>query len=65
MIGWVSTCVQSPSLRADMEEGDGGETVFPNAWPPEQSDEEHVDIKQVILIVNFRFDYQLRGDKST
>lgn len=48
-----------------MEEGDGGETVFPNAWPPEQSDEEHVDIKQVILIVNFQFDYQLRGDKST
>ena len=36
-----------PSLRVDMEEGDGGETVFPKAWPPEQSEEEHVNIKQV------------------
>lgn len=31
-----------------MEPGEGGETVFPNAWPPEQSEEEHVDIKQAI-----------------
>jgi hypothetical protein len=43
----------------DMEEGDGGETVFPNAWPPEQSDEEHVDIKQAIE------DLRASGDAAT
>lgn len=31
----------------DLEDGAGGETVFPNAWPPEQSEEEHVQIDEV------------------
>jgi hypothetical protein len=32
----------------DMEEGDGGETVFPEAWPPGQSEEEHVEIEEAL-----------------
>ena len=31
----------------DLEEGAGGETVFSKAWPPEQSEEEHVQIDDV------------------
>lgn len=34
----------------DMEEGDGGETCFPSAWPPEQSEEEHVPLEEVRLV---------------
>lgn len=32
----------------DLEEGEGGETVFPNAWPAGQSDEERVEIDQAL-----------------
>jgi len=38
---------------SNLEEGEGGETVFTNAWPPEQSEEEHVPIDQVRLLLNF------------
>lgn len=32
----------------DLEPGDGGETVFVNAWPPGQTDEEHVELGQAL-----------------
>ena len=37
---------------SDLEEGEGGETVFSNAWPPEQPEEEHVPIDKVRLESN-------------
>jgi hypothetical protein len=34
----------------DLEEGTGGETVFAQAWPPGQREEEHAQIDQVCLV---------------
>ena len=32
---------------SDLEEGDGGETVFPSAWPLGQAEEDNVPLEQV------------------
>jgi len=32
----------------DLGENDGGETVFSEAWPPDQAEEDHVGLKEAI-----------------
>ena len=34
---------------SDLGENDGGETVFAEAWPPNQREEDHVELKTVRL----------------
>lgn len=34
---------------SDLGENDGGETVFAEAWPPNQLEEDHVEMKTVRL----------------
>ena len=32
----------------DLGENDGGETVFSEAWPPDQAEEDHIGLKEAI-----------------
>ena len=36
---------------SDLGENDGGETVFAEAWPPNQLEEDRVDLKSVRLSI--------------